>query len=83
METKNPTVIIEKEDDMYVSFCPDIDVASQGKTIEEAKTNLKEAIELFFDTASTSEISSRLHDEVLYSENFKYLHRKMGKPQII
>jgi predicted RNase H-like HicB family nuclease len=55
------TAIIEKEDDMYVSLCPEIDVASQGFTIEEAKDNLREAVELFFDSASQSEIQSRLH----------------------
>ena len=54
-----------ESDDMYVSLCPDIDVASQGNTIEEAKANLKEAIELFFETASKDEIKQRLHDEVL------------------
>ena len=65
MELRNLTVVIKKEDDMYVSFCPDIDVASQGVTIEEAKENLKEAVELFFEAASSNEISNRLHDEML------------------
>ncbi len=58
------TAIIEKEDDGYVALCPQVDVASQGNTIEEAKGNLKEALELFFKTASEKEIKNRLHNEV-------------------
>ena len=53
------TAIIEKEDDMYVALCPEIDVASQGHSVEEAKENLKEAVELFFEYASESEITER------------------------
>ena len=40
------TAILEKEGDMYVSLCPELDVASQGATVEEATANLKEAVEL-------------------------------------
>ena len=58
------TAIIEREDDMYVALCPELDIASQGKTVEKARSNLKEAIELFFDTASKREIRERLHDEL-------------------
>ena len=58
------TAIIEKEDDGYVAFCPEVDVASQGETIAEARKNLKEALELFFEMASPEEINARLHDEV-------------------
>jgi predicted RNase H-like HicB family nuclease len=46
------TAIIEKEGDLYVSLCPELDIASQGKTVEEAKANLTDALELFFETAS-------------------------------
>ncbi len=60
---RNFTAIIEKEDDGYVSLCPELDVASQGKTIEEARNNLQEAIELFFEHASKDEITSRLRNE--------------------
>ena len=59
------TAIIEREGDGYVSLCPELDVASQGVTIEEARTNLIEALELFFESASPKELSERLHDEVL------------------
>ena len=58
------TAIIKREGDGYVAFCPEVDVASQGDTIDEARRNLHEALELFFETASTEEIKERLHDEV-------------------
>ncbi|KPV65483.1 MAG: hypothetical protein AOA65_0087 [Candidatus Bathyarchaeota archaeon BA1] len=41
--------IVWKEEDLYVSWCPDLDIASQGKSVEEALNNLKEAIELYFE----------------------------------
>ena len=58
------TAVIEREENMYVSLCPELDIASQGKTVEEARENLQEAIELFFETASKQEIRNRLHDEI-------------------
>ncbi len=58
------TAVIEREEDMYVALCPELDIASQGKTVEEARENLQEAIELFFETASKQEIRNRLHDEI-------------------
>ncbi len=57
---RNFTAIIEREDDSYVALCPELDVASQGDTIENAKTNLQEAIELFFEHASKDEVELRL-----------------------
>lgn len=41
------TAVIEKEGNGYVSLCPELDIASQGVTVEDAKENLKEAVELF------------------------------------
>ncbi len=61
---KQLTAIIEREGDGYISFCPELDIASQGDTIEEARKNLKEALELFFETASPAEIGTRFHEEV-------------------
>ena len=58
------TAIIEHEGDGYSALCPELDIASQGDSVEEARKNLIEAIELFFETASKSEIQERLHDEV-------------------
>ena len=61
---KQLTAIIEKENEGYVALCPEVDIASQGETISEARQNLKEALELFFETASSSEVHFRLHEEV-------------------
>ena len=61
---KQLTAIIEKEDDLYLASCPEVDVASQGNTIEESLSNLKEALELFFETASPEEIQLRMHSEI-------------------
>jgi predicted RNase H-like HicB family nuclease len=58
------TAIIEREGDQYVALCPELDIASQGDTVEQARLNLKEALELFFETASQQEIHERLHNEV-------------------
>lgn len=58
------TAIIEREGDGYVSLCPELDIASQGDTVEEARNNLAEALALFFETANAAEIESRLHSEV-------------------
>jgi len=58
------TGIIEREDDGYVALCPELDIASQGNTVEEARRNLIEAIELFFETADSSEVQQRLRGEV-------------------
>lgn len=62
------TAIIEKEDTGYVSLCPELDIASQGDTIEGARDNLKEALELFFETASAEEIQQRLHGDVFITQ---------------
>ncbi|WP_231890821.1 type II toxin-antitoxin system HicB family antitoxin [Methylomonas koyamae] len=64
MNYRQLTAIIEREGDGYVSLCPELDIASQGSSVQEAKSNLKEALELFFETASEEEIDARLHDEV-------------------
>jgi len=61
---KQLTAIIEREGSGFVSLCPELDIASQGGSIEEARDNLREAIELFFETASPDEIKQRFHDEV-------------------
>jgi predicted RNase H-like HicB family nuclease len=53
------TAIIWREAGGFVALCPDLDVASQGVTIEEARENLRGALELFFETASAAEIRDR------------------------
>jgi predicted RNase H-like HicB family nuclease len=62
------TAIIEREDKGFVALCPELDVASQGDSIEEARNNLREAVELFLETASPSEVKERLHSEVYVTQ---------------
>ncbi|MBI4874309.1 MAG: type II toxin-antitoxin system HicB family antitoxin [Acidobacteria bacterium] len=62
------TAVIEREDDGCVALCPELDIASQGLTIEEARANLTEALTLFFETADSSEISRRMHAELLVTQ---------------
>ncbi|MEO5984030.1 MAG: type II toxin-antitoxin system HicB family antitoxin [Ferruginibacter sp.] len=61
---RNFTAIIEKEDTGYTALCPELDIASQGDTVEDAKLNLHEAIELFFEHASNDEIVNRLKADI-------------------
>ena len=58
------TATIWREDDGYVSLCSELDIASQGETVEEARNNLREAVELFFEAAHPNEIANRLNSEV-------------------
>ena len=58
------TAIIEREGNGYVALCPKLDIASQGDSVPEARNNLVEALELFFETASETEIDRRLREEV-------------------
>ncbi len=59
MKTKL-TAILRQEEDMMVAFNPELDIASQGNTPAEALNNLREAVELFFESADPSEIKGRL-----------------------
>ena len=58
------TAVLEKEGQEYVALCPELDVASQGETVERALSNLREAVELFLECASPEEVKRRLHHEV-------------------
>jgi predicted RNase H-like HicB family nuclease len=60
--------IIEREGDGYVALCPEVNIASQGSTVEEARANLKEALELFFETASSEEVKQRLHGDIFVTQ---------------
>ncbi len=66
--TKQLTVIIEREEDGYVALCPEVDIASQGTSVSDARANLQEALELFFATASPQEIGGRLRAEVYVTQ---------------
>jgi len=56
MDTKVLTAIIHKEKDIFVSECPEIGTVSQGLTIEEALSNLKEATELYLEEFPISDV---------------------------
>lgn len=58
------TALIEREGDGFFALCPELDIASQGDTVENARENLKEAVELFFELASVGEIEERLHEDL-------------------
>ena len=58
------TAFIEREDDLFVALCPELDIASQGTSVEDARRNLVEAIELFFEAADKTEVARRLSNEV-------------------
>ena len=62
------TAIIGREGDGYVSLCPELDIASQGNNVEEARNNLQEALELFFETASPEEVKQRLYEEIFVTQ---------------
>ena len=68
MSMQQFTAVIERDDDWCVALCPELDIASQGKSVEEARRNLIEAIELFFEVASPSEIRERTHSEVFVTQ---------------
>ncbi len=58
------TAVIEREGDGFVALCPELDIASQGTTVDEARENLREALELFLASAPREEIAGRLGGEV-------------------
>jgi predicted RNase H-like HicB family nuclease len=62
--TRRLTAIIEREGDGYVALCPEVDIASQGDSVEQARDNLREALQLFFEVASAEEVSRRLSGDV-------------------
>ena len=64
MTTKSYTAIVEREGSGYVALCPELDVASQGETVESATANIKEAVDLFLECAYPAEVERRLHTEV-------------------
>jgi predicted RNase H-like HicB family nuclease len=61
--TRTLTAVLIREDQGFVALCPELDVASQGESVEEAKANLREAVELFFECASAEEVRDRLASE--------------------
>jgi|GEM_PF-70799 len=66
--TRRLTALIQREGDGYVALCPELDIASQGDSIEQARENLREALELFFEVASAKEIDRRFSDDVFVTQ---------------
>lgn len=62
------TAIIKKEGQAFVALCPELDVASQGQSIEEATYNLREAVELFLECADSAEIADRRQGEIYVTQ---------------
>lgn len=62
------TAIIEREGDGFVALCPELDIASQGDSVEQARENLREALELFLECAPPEEITRRLAGEVYVTD---------------
>ena len=62
------TVIIEQEGSGYVAICPELDVVSQGDSVEEAHSNIKEALELFFESAPPEEVDRRFRGDVFVTQ---------------
>jgi predicted RNase H-like HicB family nuclease len=73
MPARTYTAILEREGNLYVALCPELDVASQGPTVEEATANLKEAVELFLECADPREIAEREHGTVFVT-HFEAVH---------
>lgn len=60
------TALITKEEKWYVARCVDLGVTSQGKTIEEAQNNLKEAVELYIESFGTEDLPENKGEIILY-----------------
>ena len=67
MTTRSFTAVVQREGSLWSALCPEFDVSSQGNTVEEAKANLREAVELFLETASPGEVQQRLKTEIFLS----------------
>ena len=67
MKTKTLSAVLNSAGDGYFSLWPELDVASQDDTIQEALANLKEAVEGFFETASPEEVRMRLREPALFT----------------
>jgi len=66
MTNRKFTAVITKEENWYVGHCLELDVVSQGKAIEEAQANLKEAVELYLESFGAEGQPQSLGEMVLY-----------------
>ena len=63
---KKFTAVITKEEKWYVAHCVELGVVSQGKTIEQAQANLKEAVELYLESFGSEDVPESVGEVVLY-----------------
>jgi predicted RNase H-like HicB family nuclease len=68
MKVDKYTALIQDEDGGFVSLCPELDIASQGDSVEDALRNLKEAVELFLEFAPQEEVTRREHQNVFVTQ---------------
>jgi predicted RNase H-like HicB family nuclease len=70
MNKKTLTVILHKEDNIYIAECVEVGTVDQGETIEEAIDNLREATRLYLEECPSLENQPRLVTtmEVSYGE---------------
>ena len=66
--SRHLTAIIQRDGDGFAALCPELDIASEGPTVELARENLREAIELFFECASPDEVKRRYSGEVFVTQ---------------
>ncbi len=63
---KRFTAVITKEEKWYVAHCVELGVVSQGRTIEEAQADLREAVELYLESFGTEDVPESTGEMVLY-----------------
>ena len=66
--TRRFAAVIHREGNGFVALCPELDIASQGASIEAARDNLRESLESFFECASPAEVQQRLGEEVFVTQ---------------
>lgn len=63
---KKFTAVITKEEKWYVAHCVELGIVSQGKTIEEAQANLREAVELYLESFGSEDVPESKGEIILY-----------------
>jgi predicted RNase H-like HicB family nuclease len=63
---KRFTAVITREEKWYVAHCVELGVVSQGKTIEEAQANLKEAVELYIESFGSEDVPESVGEVILF-----------------
>jgi predicted RNase H-like HicB family nuclease len=74
------TAVVAREGRCFVALCPELDVVSQGSTVEKATANLREAVELFLECVKPAELRDRLHSEVFVTRFDAHPRRALTAP---